>query len=116
MESGSITAGGRARLQRSPGSRSIDPIVQYTLTSVAALFLLLIGYFFVRLFVEAKPAFDAFGYFGFALRSNWDVAHNIYGAAPLLVGSVICSAIALVVGVPVAVSTAIYVTEYCPER
>jgi phosphate ABC transporter permease protein PstC len=116
MESGSITTGGRAKLQRSPGSRSIDPIVQYALTGVAALFLLLIGYFFVRLFVDAKPAFDKFGYFGFAFRSNWDVAHNIYGALPLLVGSVICSAIALVIGVPVAVSVAVYVTEFCPAR
>ena len=47
---------------------------------MAAFILLLIAFFFVRLFVEAKPAFDEFGYFGFTFGNDWNVAKNIYGA------------------------------------
>ena len=40
----------------------------------------------------------------------------MYGALPLLVGTIITSAIALVIGVPIAVATALFVTELCPRR
>jgi phosphate ABC transporter permease protein PstC len=41
---------------------------------------------------------------------------GIYGAVPLIVGTLITSAIALLIGVPVAVATALYVTELAPRR
>src|ERR671932_2805752 len=118
MEAASISRGGAsgAILPRSLRSRLPDGITRWGLTTLAALILVLIGFFFVRLFVEAKPAFDRFGYFGFAFDNNWDVAHNVFGALPLLVGTLITAAIALLIGVPVAVATALYVTELAPRR
>jgi phosphate ABC transporter permease protein PstC len=83
---------------------------------MAAAILLLIGFFFVRLFGEAKPAFDEFGYLGFTFDSDWNVAKDVYGALPLLTGTLITSVIALLIGVPVAVATAVYVSELCPVR
>jgi phosphate ABC transporter permease protein PstC len=116
MEAGSLKAGGgRSVLERSSGSRSLDPILRWVLTGLAALILLLIAFFFIRLFVEAKPAFDKFGYIGFVFDSNWDVSKAIFGAWPLVVGTLITSAIALVIGVPVAVAAALYITELCPK-
>ena len=94
-------------LGRSSASRSLDPLLQWGLSGMAAFILLLIAFFFVRLFVEAKPAFDEFGYFGFTFGNDWNVAKNIYGALPLLTGTLITSAIALVIGVPVAVGVAV---------
>jgi len=86
------------------------------LTGLAALILVLIAFFFIRLFVEAKPAFDQFGYIGFVFDNNWDVSKEIFGAWPLVVGTLITSAIALLIGVPVAISTALYASELCPIR
>src|SRR3954462_12183399 len=118
MEAGSLTAagGGRSVLERPPLARLPDRVLRWGLTALAALILLLIGYFFIRLYAEAKPAFDHFGVFGFAFDNNWDVSRNIYGALPLLVGTLITSGIALVIGVPVAIATALYITELCPRR
>ena len=90
--------------------------MRWGLTALAVLILLLIAYFFIRLYAEAKPAFDHFGVFGFAFDNNWDVSRNIYGALPLLVGTVITAGVALLIGVPVAVATALYITELCPRR
>src|SRR4051812_28462108 len=103
-------------LGRSSASRPLDPLMQWAVTGMAAFILLLISFFFVRLFVEAKPAFDEFGYFWFTFANDWDVPKNIYRALPLLTGTVITSAIALVIGVAVAVAVAVYVTELCPQR
>jgi phosphate ABC transporter permease protein PstC len=117
MEAGSLTArGGRTLPERSPRARAIDPLLRWTLTGLAALILLLIGFFFIRLFIEAKPAFDKFGYVGFVFDNNWDVSREIFGAWPLVVGTLITSAIALILGVPVAIATAIYTTELSPRH
>jgi phosphate transport system permease protein len=118
MEAGSLTAprGDRSRLERSSRSRALDPALRYLLTGLAALILILIAFFFIRLFVEAKPAFDKFGYIGFVFSNNWDVSKEIFGAWPLVVGTLITSTIALLIGVPVAIATALYITELAPRR
>jgi len=43
-------------------------------------------------------------------------SQQLYGALPLLVGTLITSAIALLIGVPVAIAAALYLTELAPNR
>jgi phosphate ABC transporter permease protein PstC len=117
MEAGSLTTRGeRSILERSPRSRAIDPLLRWTLTGLAALILVLIAFFFVRLFIEAKPAFDAFGYLGFVFDNSWVPSQDLFGALPLVVGTLITAGIALLIGVPIAIATALYVTELAPTR
>jgi phosphate ABC transporter permease protein PstC len=97
-------------------ARLPDQALRRILTALGVGILLLIGFFFVRLIVEAEPALSKFGVLGFTFDNNWDVSRSIYGALPLLVGTLITSAIALLIGVPVAVATAVYLTELCPRR
>ncbi|HYM45087.1 MAG TPA: phosphate ABC transporter permease subunit PstC [Solirubrobacteraceae bacterium] len=116
MEAASLTTGGRATLKRPPVARLPDRALKYCLTALAALILALIVYFFVRLVGEARPAFARFGVLGFTFDNDWNVSAEQFGALPLLVGTLITSALALLIGVPVAVAAAIYVTELCPRR
>src|SRR3954447_15194266 len=119
MEAGSATlarAGGRPRVGRLPLVRGQDRALRWGLTGVAGLVLALIGFFFIRLLVEAWPAFTKFGVFGFTFTNDWDVSRSLYGALPLLVGTLISSGIALLIGVPIAVATAVFLTELCPRR
>jgi phosphate ABC transporter permease protein PstC len=117
MEAGSVTApDGRSLLRRSSGARLPDFILRWGLTFLAVAILLLIAYFFLKLIDESTTVFDRFGVFGFAFDDNWDVSKSIYGALPLVMGTLITSALALVMGVPVAVATALYITELCPRR
>jgi phosphate ABC transporter permease protein PstC len=91
-------------------------VFRWGLTALAALILALIVFFFVFLVSKAHPALSKFGLFGFVFHNNWDVSRNIFEAWSLVVGTVITSAIALVLGVPVAVAAALYVTELAPAR
>jgi phosphate ABC transporter permease protein PstC len=116
VEAASAPGGGRSVLERSPLARLPDRALRYLLTALAAALLALIAYFFVRLVGEASPAFEKFGIFGFTFGRNWNVNAEHFGALPLLVGTLITSALALLIGVPVAVATAIYATELCPRR
>ena len=111
-----IATGGRSSLERPLRARLPDRLMRWILTALAAGILILIAYFFVRLISEARPALDKFGVFAFTFDNNWDVSRSIYGALPLVVGTLITSAIALLIGVPVAVAAAVYLTELCPRR
>jgi phosphate ABC transporter permease protein PstC len=117
MEAGALTTrGDRSVLERSPLSRLPDRALRWGLTALAVAILALVGFFFVRLYLEAKPAFDRFGVLGFTFDNDWDVSKAAYGALPLLVGTLITSAVGLLIGVPVAVATALYIVELCPRR
>jgi phosphate ABC transporter permease protein PstC len=117
VEAGTLTArGGRSLVERSPLQRLPDRALRWGLTGLAVAILGLIGFFFVRLYVESNPAFSRFGFFGFVFSNDWDVSRSHFGALPLLVGTLITSATALLIGVPVAVASALYVTELCPRR
>ncbi len=115
MEAASIPGGGRSKLGRSPLARLPDRALRYGLTLLAALILALIVYFFVRLVGEARPAFAKEGVLGFTFTNDWNVNAEQFGALPLVVGTLITSALALLMGVPVAVATALYITELCPR-
>jgi phosphate ABC transporter permease protein PstC len=103
-------------LERSPLARLPDRALKYGLTALAAAILALIVYFFIRLVGEATPAFEREGILGFTFGNDWNVSANKFGALPLLLGTLITSALALVMGVPVAVATALYIAELCPRR
>src|SRR3984893_5706861 len=111
-----MPGGDRSTLARSPLARLPDRALKYGLTALAALILALIVYFFVRLVGEARPAFARAGVFGFAFNNEWNVNAERFGALPLVLGTLITSALALLIGVPLAVASAIYATELCPLR
>jgi phosphate transport system permease protein len=64
----------------------------------------------------AWPAFQRFGILGFVAGQRWSPAFTVYGAWPFLFGTLLTSAIALIIAVPVAVLIALLVTEFLPPR
>ena len=116
MEAASIHGGERAILARSPLARLPDRLLKYGLTALAGLILALIVYFFIRLIGQARPALEKEGVFGFVFGNDWNVGADHFGALPMVLGTLITSGLALLIGVPVAVATALYTTEMCPLR
>ncbi len=120
MEAGSLsskkTGAPKPSWASGSGSHVGDAILKYGLAGLAVGVLVLIAYFFVRLIVEAEPALSQVGVIDFVFGDSWVPSQGDYGALPLLVGTLITSVIALIVGVPVAIATALYITELCPKR
>jgi phosphate ABC transporter permease protein PstC len=115
VEAASIPGGDRSALERSPPSRLPDRALKWGLTLLAFLILALIVYFFIRLVGQAQPAFAHTGVISFAFANDWNPGAGHFGALPLVLGTLITSALALLIGVPVAVAAAIYTTELCPR-
>ena len=96
-------------------ARLPDRVLKWGLTALAMAILALIAYFFIRLIGESQNALSKFGV-SFVFGNDWDAAHGIFRAFPMLFGTLVTSAIALAIGVPVAVAAAIYINELCPRR
>jgi phosphate ABC transporter permease protein PstC len=117
MAAGTLQRDGRAgALARPSLSRLPDQVLRWGLTGLAAAILLLIAFFFVKLYLEAEPVFSQYGFVNFVFSNEWVPSQQLYGALPLLVGTIITSVVALVIGVPVAVASALYITELAPKR
>ena len=110
-----LPSGGRSLVERSPLGRLPDRLLQAVLSLLAAAILVLIAYFFIRLIGQSSTAISHFG-LNFVFGNDWDASRNIYHGAPLVVGTLITSGIALILGVPVAVATAVFINELCPRR
>lgn len=80
----------------------------------SALFVLLIlGGFFVSLSIGAWPALKEFGV-GFIWSSHWNPVTDKFGALPAIAGTLITSAIAIVLAVPLAFAVALFITQLSP--
>ncbi|HKA60312.1 MAG TPA: phosphate ABC transporter permease subunit PstC [Gemmatimonadales bacterium] len=91
-----------------------DRIYQRLLTGIAlalpALILVILGV----LFVSALPAIGRYGP-AFIWTSTWDPVKEIYGAAPMIFGTLASSFLALLIAVPLALGVAILLTEFAPR-
>jgi phosphate transport system permease protein len=84
------------------------------LTAVCALVVpaLVVG-IAVAIFAAAWPAFSRLG-FSIVTSSDWDVAAGHFGAAPALFGTLVSSAVALIIATPLAIGIAIFLSEFSP--
>src|SRR5258708_16997219 len=79
-----------------------------------ALFVLLIlGGVIVALVEGAVPALRAFGV-SFLFTEVWNPVTEKFGALAPIYGTVVTSAIAMLIGIPVAFGIAVFITEICP--
>ena len=92
----------------------IGDVVFRSLTFLFALLVLLIlGGVIVALIEGALPAFRTFG-LSFIATEVWNPVTEKFGALAPIYGTLVTSAIAMLVGIPVAFGVALFITEICP--
>ena len=102
------------RWQSLLGADRSDRIYRRILTGFALTLPVLILMLFGVLFVNALPALKRFGP-SFLFTSTWDPVAEVYGAAPMIFGTLASSVVALLIAVPLALSVAIFLTEFAPR-
>jgi len=92
----------------------LQDMVFYRVSQAFALLVLmaLVG-IIVTLFINAWPAFHKFG-IAFIWTAEWDVVGEEFGALMAIIGTLATSAIAMLIGVPLAFGIALFLTEICP--
>lgn len=90
-----------------------DPIFALAVRTAGVLVLLMLGSLIVSLLIGGLSAFRHFGV-SFLFSAAWDPVHEVFGAAVSVYGTLITSALALLLAVPVAFGIAFYLTELAP--
>jgi phosphate transport system permease protein len=99
-------------VRRSPKLRSDQMFRAASFASAILVLLVLVGIIGAMIH-GGWPAFREFGP-GFITSTVWDVANDRYGAWVAIVGTLSSAFIALVIGVPISLGIAIFLTQLCP--
>ena len=92
---------------------AFDPIFRYACVSAATLLLAALTGVVASLLIGGWPAFAKFG-IGFFFDTTWNPVTEVYGAAGPIAGTLITSALALALALPIAAGVAIFLVEFCP--
>ena len=70
----------------------------------------------IFLFMNGVPAIFKIGPLKFLTGTVWKPGNNIFGILPMIVGSICVTGLAILMGVPVAILTSVFLSRYCPKR
>ena len=68
------------------------------------------------LFASAFPTIKEIGPINFLFGKIWKPSNDIYGIFPMIVGSVYVTGISILIGVPLGLFTALYMTYFSPKK
>ncbi|MDQ1734433.1 MAG: phosphate transport system permease protein [Pseudonocardiales bacterium] len=97
-----------------PGLPLSDRVFQETSRSIGLFVLLLTGSIGLFLGYQSIPTLKRYG-LRFFTESQWLPERDIVGISAVLLGTVEVAAVALLVGFPLALGTALYISEYAPN-
>ena len=70
----------------------------------------------VFLFANGLPAIGKIGVFDFLFGQTWKPGNNLYGILPMILGSIYVTAGAIIIGVPIALLTSVFLAWFCPKK
>ena len=95
-------------------SRAADRTFAASVTALALLVPLTLAGITLLIVIDSLPSLQRFG-LSFLVTSRWDPVHAAFGAGAYLFGTLVTTAIAVVLAAPIAVGAAIFLTEYAPR-
>jgi phosphate transport system permease protein len=90
-----------------------DRIYEIVTTACALVIPALVIAIAIAIFSGAWPAFSKLG-LSIVTSSDWDVQAGKFGAAPAIFGTLVSSALALVIATPLAIGVAVFLSEFSP--
>jgi len=114
-KSNSLLIPPKGRFKKFLSSHNIGDFIFERLTLLFAvlvfLLVILMGY---EMYQGSKISIDKFGW-SFLTNSVWDPVQEIYGALPIIYGTIVSSFLALVISVPLSIGIAVFLSELSPD-
>ncbi len=96
------------------GNKNLGDLIFERLTLLfAVLVFLLVVFMGWEMYSHSILSIKKFG-FGFLFSSTWDPYREIFGALPVIYGTLVSSFLALLIAVPLGISVAIFLSELAP--
>lgn len=104
-----------APLRLTPNPGPVDRIFHGGARTIAASVLVITGAIGVFLAVQSYPTLKQYG-FGFFTETRWEPDRGVVGIASVLLGTLAIASVALAIAFPLALMSALYISEYAPPR
>jgi phosphate transport system permease protein len=102
--------------RRSRLFRIQDFVFEKTLLVIALIFVVLLIAIFIVLFKDSLLIFKEEGFLKFVFGHDWDPDDDIYGAFPHIYGTLVTTALAIILATPLGLGIAIFLSELCPPK
>ncbi len=89
-----------------------EAVMQGVFTACACISILAVVLICVFLFANGVPTIFEIGPLNFLVGTTWKPGNDIYGILPMILGSLYVTAGAIIVGVPIGLLTAIYMSRF----
>lgn len=93
-----------------------EPLAKGLFLAAACICILAVLLICAFLLANGLPAIGKIGIFNFLLGDTWRPANDLYGIFPMILGSIYVTAVAVLVGVPLGVLTAVYLARFAKPR
>ena len=104
---------GGALSSRIEGAAVGDLIYRGAITFFALCIPILLAFIALEVGIAGWPAFREFG-LSFLTSSTWDPVDGVFGAAAAIYGTLVSSALALLLATPLAIGVALFLSDYAP--
>ncbi|MEG0570560.1 MAG: phosphate ABC transporter permease subunit PstC [Oscillospiraceae bacterium] len=75
-----------------------------------------VGLICVFLFANGVPAIGKIGVFNFLGGMVWKPLNGQFGIFPMIIGSIYVTAGAIIIGVPIGILCAVFMSKFCPKK
>ena len=89
-----------------------EAVMQGVFTACACISILAVALICIFLFANGVPTIFEIGPLNFLVGTTWKPGNDIYGILPMILGSLYVTAGAIIVGVPIGLLTAIYMSRF----
>ncbi len=93
-----------------------DRLVRLSLLMIALSAISVLAIITVFIFEQGTPIMFRYGFKSFLLGQDWYPSEKSFGLLPMIVGSLMVTFGALVIGVPLGLASAIFLTEFSDRR
>ena len=93
-----------------------ETVMKFVFLAAACTSVLAVALICIFLFANGIPAMAKIGLPDFLFGMKWKPSNGLYGIFPFILGSIYVTAGAIIVGVPIAILTSVFMAYYCPKK
>lgn len=97
-------------------SAGLEKFMKGLFTVAACVSIVAVFIICIFMFANGLPAIMEIGPLNFLTGIEWRPNNDIYGILPMIVGSVLTTIGALIIGAPIGILSAVFLAFYCPKK
>lgn len=93
-----------------------ENVMKYIFLLAACVSIVAVALICIFLFANGVPTIFEIEPLNFLLGKEWRPLSNTFGIFPMILGSIYVTAGAMIIGIPIGVLTAIFMSRFCPKK